>query len=172
MRQADSLGALAGMNPYVGKRQKAKQHIRIGGAVLFLLYLMVLLYFLFFADEYGRVSGGGRYMNWIPFLEIRRFLGKFHTLGWKAVFLNVAGNILAFVPLGAILPVLFRFFQKFPAAFLGTALFSAAVEGVQYLTGRGRCDVDDVILNVLGGILGYALFRFGVFAWRAGEKPD
>lgn len=170
MRQIFGSFALSEGNLCAGERQKGIRQIRLGGALLFLIYLVVLIYFLFFADEYGRIPGGERGINLMPFLEIRRFLGNFRFLGWKAVFLNVAGNILAFVPLGAILPVLFKTFQKFSCAVLGTALFSAAVEGVQYLTGRGRCDVDDIILNVCGGIFGYLLFRLGVFAWRAGEN--
>ena len=97
--------------------------------------------------------------NLVPFAEIRRFLRNEDVLGWKAVFLNVYGNVLGFLPFGLFLPMLHRHFRKFPKTTLVCLLFSCGVELTQLVTRRGSCDIDDVILNTLGGMIGYGLFR-------------
>ena len=78
------------------------------GVILFFLYLAVLTYFLFFSEKYGRTAEREFSYNLTPFLEIRRFWNYREFLGLKAVFINLAGNVLAFVPFGAILPVISR----------------------------------------------------------------
>ena len=78
-----------------------KHRHRILGAVLFVLYLVLLTYFLFFAEEMGRSPDArAEYSyNLTLFKEIRRFLLYRNILGWRAVFLNIFGNVLAFMPL-------------------------------------------------------------------------
>ena len=79
-----------------------KHRHRILGAVLFVLYLVLLTYFLFFAEEMGRSPDArAEYSyNLTLFKEIRRFLLYRNILGWRAVFLNIFGNVLAFMPFG------------------------------------------------------------------------
>lgn len=138
--------------------QKEK-HIQIISGVLFFLYLAALIYFLFFADEYGRAPGTEMRYNLVPFTEIRRFLTYREQLGLRAVFLNVYGNVLGFLPFGLILPLLHRHFRRLPRTVAVCFLFSCGVEVTQLLTRRGSCDIDDMILNTLGGLIGYLLFR-------------
>lgn len=69
---------------------------------------------------------------------------------------NVLGNIAMFAPLGFMLPLLWRNWSGFKVFFAGMA-FSVLIETVQFFTGRGT-DIDDVILNTLGAIVGYILF--------------
>lgn len=83
------------------------------GVILFFLYLAVLTYFLFFSEKYGRTAEREFSYNLTPFLEIRRFWNYREFLGLKAVFINLAGNVLAFVPFGAILPVISRRMRGF-----------------------------------------------------------
>ena len=85
-----------------------KHRHRILGAVLFVLYLVLLTYFLFFAEEMGRSPDvrAEYYYNLTLFKEIRRFLLYRNILGWRAVFLNIFGNVLAFMPFGFFLPVI------------------------------------------------------------------
>jgi glycopeptide antibiotics resistance protein len=46
-----------------------------------------------------------------------------------------------------------------------TGIFSLLIEMIQFAVGVGTFDVDDVILNTLGGVLGYFMFRvlFAIF---------
>ena len=138
-----------------------RQWIRITGWIFFLAYLALLIYFLFFAEEYGRqYAGGGEYRyNLIPFTEIRRFWVYRRQVGTMAALLNLGGNVAGFMPFGFLLPVLSSRLRKFWVTVpLGCAL-SLAVECVQLAAKVGSFDVDDIILNTLGVILGYLLFR-------------
>ena len=109
-------------------KKTTKKKIRIAGVVLFFLYLVVLTYFLFFSEKYGRTAEREFSYNLTPFLEIRRFWNYREILGVKAVFINLAGNILAFVPFGAILPVISRRFRGFFRVMLLGFSFSLLVE--------------------------------------------
>lgn len=133
--------------------------IRIAGFVLFVCYLLALTYFLFFAESYGRAIQDRQYSyNLTPLKEIKRFWTYRESLGLMAVFLNLAGNVLAFVPFGAILPVLCSRTRGFIRIGVMTFEFSLLVETIQLVSKVGSFDVDDLLLNTLGGILGYAAF--------------
>ncbi|MCI5900105.1 MAG: VanZ family protein [Lachnospiraceae bacterium] len=140
-------------------KKKTKKRIRAAGTVLFLLYLLALGYFLFFAEEYGRADAGRAYSyNLEPFREIRRFWDNREILGTFAVFTNLAGNILGFLPFGAILPVISRSARGIIRITLLSLEFSFLMECFQLIFRVGSFDVDDLILNTLGGLLGYFLF--------------
>jgi glycopeptide antibiotics resistance protein len=89
--------------------------------------------------------------NWIPF---RSMSHDWRNGGWGFV-VNFVGNLVAFLPMG-LLPPLIRLRRT---ALWHVALFSLsisfAIEAGQYVSGRRVPDVDDLILNTLGGTLGY-----------------
>ena len=134
--------------------------IRRCGLVLFVLYMMLLVYFLFFAEEYGRVAQAERLYryNLVPFVEIKRFWMYREQLGTFAVFSNIFGNVIGFLPFGFILPIIFRRMNSGFLICISGFLFSLTVEVIQLVTKVGCFDVDDMILNTLGAILGYICF--------------
>ena len=79
--------------------------------------------------------------------------------GAGAFIYHLAGNLMWFVPLGLLLPRL-RPGCRWHHVLLAGALLSVCVEGLQYLLGTGVSDVDDVLLNASGALLGYGLYRF------------
>lgn len=130
--------------------------------IIFLGYIGLLVYFMFFAESLGRTSVvssryGYRY-NLEPLKEIKRFMYNIDTLGMWPVFLNIGGNILAFVPFGYFMPSLSVHRLKFLNVLLMTFELSFIIELIQLLSKVGSFDVDDLILNTLGGIMGYILF--------------
>ena len=62
-----------------------------------------------------------------------------------------------FIPLGLLLPVVFKSLSSFKKIFQVTFYFSLFIEFIQYFIGR-LSDIDDLILNTLGGMLGYAVY--------------
>ena len=119
---------------------KRAKIIRAFGKVLFILYVGFLIYFLFLAEWYGRTEISEEYRyNLELFKEIRRFITYREQLGTFVVAANLLGNILIFVP----------YFSMF---------LSLAVETVQLVTRVGSFDVDDILLNTIGGVLGYIAF--------------
>lgn len=118
----------------------------------------MMIYLLFFAESMGRTSMERTYhYNLVPLKEIKRFLTHWDTLGMAAT-LNLVGNIVAFVPYGLILPIMNRRNRSFWRMTLWTFEFSLLVEVIQLVSKVGSFDVDDLMLNTLGGILGYLLF--------------
>ena len=140
-----------------------------GGRVLFLIYLAGLCYFLFFAENYGRIFGQENYRyNLIPFKEIERFWIYRKELGIHSFF-NLAGNILGFMPAGFFIPMLWEERKGFWFTVCVTFEMSLLLEILQLIFRVGSFDVDDLILNTLGGILGYLLLKM-VEKWRNYEK--
>ena len=139
-------------------RIETARKIRCTGWVLFGVYVISLVYFLFFSEKYGRLAGGTYRYNLCPLKEIRRFWIHRETLGMWPTLLNLGGNVIGFMPFSAILPVMNRKLRRCGRMVLITFLFSIAVELAQLVTQAGCFDVDDILLNTLGGLLGYIVF--------------
>ena len=95
--------------------------------------------------------------NLVPFRTIAEYFGVLRGGNVTLFLVNFAGNILVFVPLGLLPPLLWRRCRGAWGAAL-PALCSLFVELCQIFTGRS-VDVDDLILNTLGGLLGWLLAR-------------
>lgn len=129
------------------------------------MYMVGLVYFLFISEEMGRSSVASS-ANLVPFHEIKRsiWLLKFGIAQhkWFAVryfILNFVLNIVAFMPYGLFFPVISKKHKNFFIMFLSTIAFTGLVEAIQLRLGVGVFDVDDMMLNLAGGILGYFLYR-------------
>lgn len=140
-------------------KKEHKKALRICSTVIFGVYIILLTYFLFFAESTGRTFQGRSYhYNLVLLKEIKRFLKYRETLGVTAVVLNLVGNIAAFIPFGAILPVMHRKFRSFYFMTFLTFEFSLVIEIIQLVSKVGSFDVDDLLLNTIGGMMGYLAF--------------
>lgn len=140
-------------------KKETKRMIQGISVVLFLCYLIFMMYVLFFAESLGRGNPSEEYTyNLHLFREIRRFWEYREILGRDVVILNLLGNIFCFVPFGAILPILYRRARNFFLTFLLSFGFSFFVELIQLLTKTGSFDVDDLLLNTIGGVMGFLIF--------------
>ena len=131
---------------------------RIVAILAFLAYLLLLAYLLFFSSTYGRTIEMGYRYNLKPFLEIRRGLENIDKVGYRYVIVNIAGNIAAFMPFGFLLPLITERRVHTGHAFADTFLLSLCAETIQLISRTGAFDVDDLILNTVGGVLGYWCF--------------
>lgn len=122
--------------------------------ILLLVYALIMLYVLLWG--LGRIAHANYLYNFTPFSTIKHYVTTDH-FGPVQRLLNVVGNILAFVPFGALIPLVFK------ANFLRTVLIFLAglliLETAQLVSKRGVFDVDDFILNTLGMALGYLIFK-------------
>ncbi len=138
------------------KRQKK---IRRWGRILFFIYLLILIYFLFFSDRYGRTSGTGYYRyNLVPFNEIKRYILYSDKFTSEQLLVNIMGNIGAFLPFGFFVPITLEGYKSFLKVTFLSLAFSACVESIQLIMRVGSFDVDDIILNTTGGALGFFLY--------------
>lgn len=96
-------------------------------------------------------------VNLIPFRESwRLFVFYAHHRLWESIWINFPGNILMFVPIGSFAGLLLSRPRLWKSALLSLNL-SLFIEIFQLFVSRGT-DVDDLILNTFGGILGHFLF--------------
>nr|WP_296009400.1 VanZ family protein [uncultured Blautia sp.] len=149
-----------------------KKKIKISGKILFVLYILLLIYFLFFAERYGQASFDERQYryNLVLFQEIRRFWTYREQLGSLAVAANLLGNVVGFIPLGFIPPVVSSNARGFFfITFSGFAL-SLCVETAQLITKLGCFDVDDLVMNTLGTAIGYVGFAVCHLIYRKKKK--
>lgn len=146
------------------KRQAAvhmnKKKHRLVAGILFLIYFVVLFYFLFFSERMGRTFTERAYhYNLVPFKEIGRFLKHWKTLGTEAVLLNIVGNVMAFMPFGGFLPIFSSRCRKALMTAFYSFELSLLVELLQLMFRVGSFDVDDLLLNTAGGILGFFVYK-------------
>ena len=112
----------------------------------FVIYIMCLFQVVTFQDDVTWSSN-----NFIPFREIMRY-----NIGSRLFFKNVLGNMIMFLPYGFFVSYLLHN-KKISLTFVLTLIASISIEVVQMMIGR-VFDVDDIILNVCGGCLGFAIY--------------
>ena len=123
------------------------------GQAVALLLLLCYLGGLVAITFMNRMGNGMQMYQPFPFLAFWEAWNEFTLQVW----LNPLLNIAMFVPLGVFLPLAAKPFRRWYwmlAAGCGTSL---AIEALQYILSRGQADVDDLICNTLGAMLGYCL---------------
>ena len=140
-----------------------KKH-RKRNILLFVIYSAIMLWLLF--DRVGGIDGMPYWdqiranLNLEPFHTIRLFLKVLDQQIYSAAaVINLGGNVIMFIPLGFLLPQVFPGLQKFRHCILATVLIITTVELTQLFTLLGSCDIDDLILNLLGASIGYLIFK-------------
>ena len=135
--------------------------------IFFALYLILLITLTLFDSLWLRngfnFSGFDNIqdrINLVPFKTIMTFALKFDSMySTSQIMLNLFGNICAFMPMALFLPLLFKRQNKF-SWFVMTLIFMIlGIEFLQLVTGSGRFDIDDLILNLSGAVIVYLLFK-------------
>ncbi|GKX65884.1 VanZ family protein [Inconstantimicrobium mannanitabidum] len=135
---------------------------------LFIIYLALLIKVIFFkyplsmisvmlTDYKQPLSSRIEYANFIPTKSIFHYLSGKETI--KIAVENLLGNIIAFGPLGFFLPTLLNWAKKFRHTVFISFIVSLSFEVIQLLTAIGDFDVDDIILNVLGAMIGFGFYK-------------
>lgn len=91
-----------------------------------------------------------------------RFWNNKELLGNNSVYLNLLGNVICFIPFGFVIPILAPAMRHFKRTFFLSVIASVVVELIQLFTKLGSFDIDDIILNSFGGIIGYICFAIGL----------
>ena len=116
-----------------------------------MLSLIFVIYLLLLFELVTKTTGNSGGVNLVPFTEIFR-----HSLSSKQFIYNVLGNIFVFIPFGYFAASYIKS-KSIGQMFIVTFIASLTIELVQFRIGRSF-DIDDIILNLIGGILGFLLF--------------
>lgn len=143
--------------------------------LFFVLYLYLILTFTLLDPSlgragdsiYGQVSSTReayveRFFNPVPFRSIYHIYIKGFLHGYVNgyyTFLNLIGNVCAFMPMAFFLPHYFPALRKWFLFFPAQLLVVVAIEALQFAFMVGSCDVDDLILNAGGAFLCYLLLK-------------
>lgn len=114
---------------------------------LIFIFYMLALYYLLLSTENALAYG----TNLIPFKEMTRY-----AIGSKGFFYNVVGNIILFIPFGFFVSNYIQAKKTYQISLIAFTT-SLTAELIQYKIGRAF-DVDDIILNVVGALLGFLMY--------------
>ena len=136
--------------------------------IFFIIYLVFLIKIVLFKYKglistfesliAGELSGFHSY-NIIPFQAILEFVKLMFGGHFSRGFNNIVGNVFVFVPFGYFIPLLYKKCKNVKIVLLAGFLVSLFFEICQYFLYLGSADIDDIILNLLGVILGFLFFK-------------
>ncbi len=106
--------------------------------------------------EKGVILEGLDTANFTLFKTIKMYIDYSYMLN---SFENLVGNVVVFVPFGFLLPYIHKKSAKFPVLFVNAFLFVLGIEVFQLFSAFGAFDVDDILLNCLGAVMGWVIFR-------------
>ena len=99
---------------------------------------------------FSRPFGSTRIVNWIPFQV---------PGGKNLILLYSLANAVIFIPFGILVPKVFRGVNTLWKMILVTFITSVCIEIIQYVLACGYSEVEDVIMNVIGGIVGFIVIK-------------
>ena len=131
---------------YIFKNKKELIIYRELFSLLFIIYILCLFYIVTFQDVSWSTS------NYVPFHEMFRY-----QFGSRLFVKNVIGNMLLFVPYGFFAAYILKL-ERPRAVIILSLLVSITIELTQLSIGR-VFDIDDIILNFVGAMLGYYIYH-------------
>jgi glycopeptide antibiotics resistance protein len=123
--------------------------------ILFFIYSWLMIWEVFIGP-YRSYSSVRRY-NIYPLKTIRDYLVNSDQYNFSILFINLAANIVTFIPLGFFTCILFKRFNNLTSIAIFSVLITTIIEVMQFTLNVGVCDIDDIILNTLGCIIGFVL---------------
>ena len=114
------------------------------------LFKQVVLYNLFAA-----IGSMERTISIIPFKSLLDMINN--NISVTRILENILGNIAIFIPFGLLLPIVQK--DKSKKIILYGLITSALIEIIQYVFALGSSDIDDLMLNTLGTVIGYLLYK-------------
>lgn len=140
--------------------------------ISFLFYLFALVMLLFVGVIFVGVRGQlwtdlslidyiKSSSNFVPFKTIRLYLVAMEqgTLNLSIPIKNLLGNFIMFLPIGIYLPYYIKKINKIIRFTFSMIILLFIIEVTQLVTRRGSFDIDDFILNIIGALIGFAIWK-------------
>lgn len=136
--------------------------------LFFAIYILVVIKVIIFKypyEELMRIAATWRRdvifeglgtANFTPFKTIKMYIDYSYKLNSVE---NLAGNVLVFVPLGFLFPLVAKEGERFFVMLLNAFVFVLGIEVFQLFSAFGAFDVDDILLNCVGASLGFGMYR-------------
>lgn len=137
---------------------------KISISTILVLYIILVIFVEFVRIPVSEYLSYWDYLkvhsNFFPFATITEYIRRLaaDTINADTVYRNLIGNVVLFIPLGLIFPYFVEKCRKLLPCLMYSALTVAIVEVLQLLTRQGSFDVDDIILNTVGALIGFGVF--------------
>ena len=158
----------------VKKLNYTNKILKINLVIYFLIYTVTIFSLTLFEEIYGRQ--GLIIIDWdknllqtylqtsfniIPFNTIKLFINGYinDLVTLKDFIINVIGNFCAFMPYAIFIPLMFKGINKYYKFLIIMVITIILIELLQFITMSGSCDIDDLILNLLGVSIIYFITR-------------
>ena len=133
---------------------------------IFIIYCLILIYLVFlsrgFRTQYSYAHYFKYFTNFVPFKTISNYI-YLYGKGFQALSIyNLLGNFVLFLPMGALLPCVFKGLNRFRRATLCILIMVVLVEVAQFVLRVGIIDVDDIIFNLSGAMIGYGIIKIPI----------
>lgn len=152
-----------------GTERSFLTHKQIG--LIFFVYLLVVIKLIIFKYPYSQLKAiadtwekgvileGLDTANFTLFKTIRMYIDYSYKLN---SFENLVGNVVVFIPFGFLIPYVLKRGRNFFVMLFNAFLFVLGIEVFQLFSAFGAFDVDDILLNCFGAVIGY----FGYLIWE------
>lgn len=137
-----------------------ERRLRACAILIFAVYIVMLLRITLFKQVslynlFAAIGASERTISIIPFKSVFEMVHD--GVSAARVIENVLGNLAVFMPLGLLLPILTK--DKSKKILLYGFVLSLFIEVMQYILALGSSDIDDLLLNTLGTMVGYAIHK-------------
>lgn len=144
-------------------------------SVIFFVYLLIVIKLIIFKYPYSQLKAiadtwekgvileGLDTANFTLFKTIRMYIDYSYMLN---SFENLVGNVVVFIPFGFLIPYVLKKGRNFFVMLFNAFLFVFGIEIFQLFSAFGAFDVDDILLNCFGAVIGY----FGYLIWEGIKK--
>ena len=133
---------------------------------VFGFYCLVLIYILFLSrgslTHYSYAQYFRQFTNFVPFKTIAEYIQRYNNGFRNLSVTNLFGNFVLFLPMGMALPCLFKKLNRFWKVVLWVLGMVVVVEIAQGVLRVGSIDIDDVIFNVGGAMIGYGIIKIPI----------
>jgi len=151
-----------------------KKILRLNLILYFIIYTFIIIKFTLFEQVFGRnglvIANWNRellkiyadnYFNIVPLKTIKLFIEGYLNgyVTFKSFTINILGNIFILIPYGVFIPSIFKKINKFYKFLILMIVLVLSIEILQFVTRSGSCDIDDLILNLLGASIGYLIYK-------------
>lgn len=143
-----------GLFLFLERKKQVKQYKMKITTIITGLLLSMNISFVFVMTLFGRRVYQTRAYRLIPFESYYILFTK----GGMELLLQIIINICMFVTLGFLLPCCFQIFEKFRNVVLVTLISSMGIELIQLIFKMGMFEIDDIIHNVFGAVIGYTIY--------------
>lgn len=144
-----------------------EKFIKVILKISFIFYLVALVILLFIGNrgylytdltllEYMKTSS-----NFVPFKTINTYFTAFvdNSMNRNIPIKNLVGNFFMLLPMGIYLPFLIKKIAGLGRFVLSMIVLLFFIEVIQLVTRRGSFDIDDFILNMIGALIGFAIWK-------------